>query len=446
MVSTGQAVALRGGRLIRFILLPLAVLWPQVGFACTDSDSIATMVAKVTPGVVRLIAMRPPSHKKSAKGTDVFNGLGSGYIINPSGYIGTNKHLIDGATSVFVITADGGRYRASVVGLAAQADIALLRIDVGAKLLPFVRFGDSDKVHIGDRVIAIGNPLGFGNTVTSGIISAINRDIEESPFDDYLQTDASINHGNSGGPLFNTAGEVIGMTSVLFSPDRGSAGLGFAVPSNGLQFVFDRLMKTGKVDAGRLPIRTQPVSWGLEQAFQMPDLKGALVTSVDAGLNGSIHAGDVITSFNGQEVLDPRDLARKAARLPIGSDTAVGFHRGERNETIHVTTEALPEAKPVPRDDRARALGLKLTTRHGNGRAPVVMVASVDPTGTAAESGLVQGDSLIEIQQTPISQPDEAMQALSKVASENLHFAAVLVRHAHKLVWRAVEVPNAAGF
>jgi serine protease Do len=425
------------------LLLPI-LLWPGDALARTDGESIAAMVAEVTPAVVRVVTVRPGNATKQ-RADSVATGIGAGYIMDPSGYIGTNKHLIDKATSVFVITADGARYRAKIVGVTAQADIALLRIDAGDRALPFVRFGDSDRVRVGDRVIAVGSPLGFANTVTSGIISAIHRDIMESPFDDYLQTDAAINHGNSGGPLFNEAGEVIGMNSVIFSPDRGSSGLGFAVPSNGLQFVFERLIKTGKVDAGMLPVHTQPITWGLRQALQMDDLHGAVVTSVDDSATwtpGKIQAGDVITTFNGQKVLSPSDLARKIARSPVGSDAVVELHRGDQNETVHVTIEAVPEVEPTALNGKPRTAGLTLRSEKRSNGEHVVKVTSVDRMGTAAESGIRKGDILVEIQRTAVSQPDQARQALRDVASRKRHFAAVLVRHAGKLSWIALEVPN----
>jgi serine protease Do len=442
MDKPGQANAAPGDRLIGiFIIFLLPVLlWPGDALAGSCEEPIAAMVARVMPAVVRVATVRPAQSAKPA--TD---GVGAGFIIDPSGYIGTNKHLIDGATSAFVTTADGVRYRATLVGVTAQADIALLRIDAGQKALPFVRFGDSDQVHVGDRVIAIGSPFGFAESVTSGIVSGINRDIMESPFDDYLQTDAAINHGNSGGPLFNEAGEVVGMTSVIFSPDRGSSGLGFAVPSNGLQFVFDRLIKTGKIDAGMLPVHTQSVSWDLKQAFQLQNLQGAVVKSVDNSDIKRLHqiqAGDVITKFNGQAVLDPRDLARRAARSPIGSDAMLELLRGDQNETVHVTIEAVPEAKPVILSEVPRTPGLMLTTgRRTNGKR-VVKVASVDPTGAAAESGIQKGDFLVEIQQTRVSRPDQALQLLREVGSRERHFAAVLVRHHGTLFWAALAVPE----
>src|ERR1700722_4889992 len=354
----------------------LAGLWSTSAFA--DSDKIAAIVARVSPAVVRVVTVRPPAVDQTKPENKVATAandgsttaFGSGYVIDPSGYIGTNRHVVEGASSVFVVTSDGVRHAAQIVGMPNEVDIALLRIDAGPQPLPFVQLGDSDKMQVGDEVFAIGSPFGFDNTVTAGIISGVNRNIMESPFDDYLQTDATINHGNSGGPLFSMRGEVIGMTSVIFSPDPGSSGVGFALPSSSLQFVFDRLMKTGKINAGILPIHTQAVTWMLQKALNAPDLLGALVTSVqDNGgtmLQGKIKGGDVIRTFNGETVLDPRDLAGKGARAPIGSDAALGIYRAGTNETVHVPVQALPEAKPVVLDnDGPRTLpSVPTTVRH----------------------------------------------------------------------------------
>ena len=457
MSITGSSI-LNRARHVRagIALLLLVSIGPRVTHAYAEPEPIATMVARVSPAVVRVITVRPPTHEADKPGAKVVNdspagqtstATGSGYIIDPSGYIGTNKHVIDGAISVFVVTADGIHYPATIVGMPVNADMALLRIDAGYKPLPFVRFGDSDEVRVGNRVFAIGSPFGFDNTVTSGIVSALNRDIMESPFDDYLQTDAAINHGNSGGPLFNLSGEVIGMTSVIFSPDPGSSGVGFAVPSNSLRFVFDRLMKTGKINAGMLPIHTQAVTWMLQQALNTPDLLGALVMSVqdDSGamLQGKIQAGDVIRNFNGKTVLDPRDLARMAARSPIGGDAALELYRGGENETVHVTMQAWPEAKPVVlNNDGPRTLGLELASSPGENDVPIVTVASVDPTGTAADSGIQKGDIIVEVQQTPVSSPDSALRIFRKQSSLKHRFAAVLVRHDKKLSWMSLAIPE----
>jgi serine protease Do len=438
------------------ILLSLAFVGPGIASARAEPDLSPATIARVSPAVVKVITVRPlmPEQDKPAdkvaktvglEGT--VNSSGSGFIIDPSGYVSTNKHVIEGAISVFVVTADGERYSATIVGMPSQADMALLRIDVGRKQVPFVRFGNSDDVRVGDRVFAIGSPFGFVNTVTSGIISALNRDIMESPFDDYLQTDAAINHGNSGGPLFNQAGEVIGMTSVIFSPGPASAGVGFAVPSNSLHFVYDRLMKTGEVRAGMLPIHTQPVTWMLQQALGAPTLQGALVSSVqdesDSMLRGKILPGDVILSFNGQKVQDPRDLARKAAQAPIGSEVVLELCRHGVIQTVHVTIQACPEEKPgVLTDDQRRNLGLELTSARGEHGQPIVVVTSVDPSGTAADSGIQKGDVIVQVQQTQVSEAGQALRIFWAQSSLQHRFAAVLVDHDKKLLWMSLAVPD----
>jgi serine protease Do len=432
MFKTSCAIVSRGRVVWTCIpLLLLISIVPRVTYAVAERESIAEIVAKVSPAVVRVVTVRAPkpaADKPEAEAADdqASDGpsvaFGSGYIIDPSGYIGTNKHVIDGAISVFVVTAEGIHYLAKIVGMAGQADIALLKINAGEQPLPYVRFGDSDKVRVGNRVFAIGSPLGFDDTVTSGIISALNRNITESPFDDYLQTDAAINHGNSGGPLVNMRGEVIGMTSVIFSPDPGSSGIGFALPSRSLQFVFDRLMKTGKINPGRLPVHTQAVTWTLQQALHTPDLRGALVTSVqdDSGemLQGKIKAGDVIRTFNGRPVPDPRELARQAAGSPIGSVAELELFRGGVIETVHVEIQGWPEAKPVVLDHVGpQTLGLQLTAGRGDNDGPIVTVASVDPTGSAARSGIQKGDIIVEVQQTPVSDPAAALQIFQAQAA-----------------------------
>jgi len=411
-------------------VLPLAAALRQPAVADQQPDRIATVVGKVQAAVVRVISVRPPKQEDEPTTTQVAKAsttdptttaIGSGFVIGPSGFVATNKHVIENSVAVYVATSDGVRYKATLVGTPAKADMALLKIDAGRRPLPTVRFGDSDKVQPGDTVIAIGSPFGFDNTVTAGVVSAINRDIMESPFDDYIQTDAAINHGNSGGPLFNLQGEVIGMNSVLFAPgaETGSVGLGFAIPSNSLSFVFDRLMATGVVNCGMLPIRTQQVSWMIQQAIGTPGLEGALVAALDNDgdkkMEGQIKPGDVILSFNGEKVWDPRDLARKAATAPVGSDAALLLSRGGVQQTVHVAIQAWPEEKSVlaSTDNKVQQhLGLELTSESHDGGPMMVTVASVDPTGTAADSGIRKGDIVLQVQQTPISDPAQALRIL----------------------------------
>ena len=432
------------------IALSVALILPQHARAGAPPEPIAEVVAKVKPAVVEVIVVRPKeqSDQQMAKAVAASGrratAIGSGFVIDPSGYIATNKHVIEDAVAVYVATPDGIRYQAKIVGMTAKADMALLKIDT-AKDLPAVPFGDSNAVHVGDNVIAIGSPFGFDDSVTAGIVSAVNRDIMESPFDDYIQTDAPINHGNSGGPLFNLAGEVIGMNSVLFGPGMysGSAGLGFAIPSNDLEFVMDRLMVDGKVMAGMLPIRTQQVTWMIQQAIGTPGLQGALLAALEPGgdrmMDRKIKPGDVILSFNGQTVLDPRDLARKAARTAIGSDAALTIWRGRVQQMVHVKVQAWPEAQPHLISELApRAVGLQLASAPQGG----VMISSVDPSGSAADSGIEKGDVILQIQQEPVSDPDQALHILRALSAEKRGYAIMLVTRNGDQTWIPIAIPD----
>jgi serine protease Do len=436
------------------LLLSFITVSPPVAFADLEHDPIAAIVTKVSPAVVRVVTVRRlpqaagqplATAASDTPGNRTSMALGSGFIIDRAGFIATNKHVVNGAISLFVMTADGIRYPASIVGMAGKADMALLRINAGHDL-PFVRFGDSDKMFVGDRVIAIGSPFGFDTSVSAGIISAVNRDILDSPFDAYIQTDAAINYGSSGGPLFNMSGEVIGMNSDIISPVAASAGVGFAEPSNDLQFVFDRLMRAGAIKAGMLPIRTQMVTWMMQQAIDAPDLDGAIVVSVhDQGgtmLQGKIMPGDVIRTFEGQQILNPRDLTRKVAREAPGSDAVLGIYRSGVLESAHVVIQAWPEAEPiVVDDDGPQNLGLELGSGRDESNNPIVIVTSVDPNGTAASSGIRKSDIIVEVQQTAVSQPDQAVRMFRTRSSMGRHFAAVLLKRDGTLYWLSLAVP-----
>jgi serine protease Do len=431
--------------------LCLVMQSPVSARADAPQGAIAMVVAKVKPAVVKVLSVRQAAMPPPATGTTGASASekpmvaeGSGYIIDPSGFIATNKHVIENSISVSVITDEGIRYKARIAGLTAKSDTALLKIDAG-KPLPSVQFGDSDRMRVGDTVIAIGSPFGFDDSVTSGIVSAVNRDIMESPFDDYIQTDAPINHGNSGGPLFNLSGEVIGMNSVLFGPGdfSGSIGLGFAIPSNDLRFIYQRLMVDGMVRAGMLPINTQQVKWMLQQATGAPDLSGALVTSVhingDKMMNGQVKPGDIILSFNGHTVLDPRDLARQAARMPPGSDVALEIFRDGQRLAVHAPVQAWPDGTPpVLHDAPPGNLGLDLAAASQGG----VRVAAVDPKGSAADSDIRKGDIIVQIQAQTVSGPDEALQALRSMSQAKHAYAAVLVDRDGQRTWVPVALPE----
>lgn len=475
-----------------------AIVLPVGARAEPPEHAIADIVEKVQPSVVRIISVQPPDKpnqddKNLAKAGDVQPGtapataIGSGFVFDQSGLIATNRHVVENAVSIFVGTLDGNRFRAEMVGTPAKADIAVLRINAG-RPLPALTFGDSDKMRVGDTVIAIGSPFGFDNSVTAGIVSAVNRDIMESPFDDYIQTDAAINHGNSGGPLFNLAGEVVGMTSVLFAPGNytGSVGVGFAIPSNMLNFAVDRLAKYGEVRAGMLPIRTQQVTGLMAVAIGAPGPGGALVAAMGPRgdqMKDAIRPGDVIRAFNGEAVADPRDFARKAAQAEIGSHVTLEIWRP--GAVVLADVPILPvelAARPVQvSSSPPKTLGLRFMASTGTGAAagaaasagndaslsaaaasgnrpalaaapatatapggngPGVTVEAVDPMGSAADSGLRKGDVILRVQQRDVATPEQALAALQSRAASKHPYAAVLVRRDDKETWLPVALPE----
>lgn len=419
-------------------------------------DAIADVVARVQPSVVRIVVVHPPataaepdvaaltSQQSDAASGPPVSKIGSGFVIDSAGLVATNRHVVENAVSIFVSTAEGARYRAKIVGIATKTDVALLRIDPSANI-PALPFGDSDRLRAGDTVIAIGSPFGFDNTVTAGIVSSINRDIMESPFDDYIQTDAAINHGNSGGPLFNLAGQVVGMNSVLFAPGEGSAGVGFAIPSNDLRFVLDRLMAYGDVRGGMLPIRTQQVTGLMANALGVPSVGGALIASLspDADpMDGKIQPGDVITRFNDEAVADPRDLARKAAMVAVGSKAVLALYRAGKVMTVEVPILPLEGAmQPAPSNGyHPKSLGLQFVNATRD--QPGVMLSGIDPSGSAADSGLLKGDVILRVQQQAVSTPDEALRALQSRVDAKCGYAAVLVERDSKQTWLPIALPE----
>lgn len=454
----------------------------------SSQASIADIVARVSPSVVRIIVVHPPARPEpastvvaKAKGpggtassgtgpsgtassgtapsgtgpngtaksapTDMADltpdvHVGSGFAVAP-GLIATNRHVIEGAVLVYVSTLDGARYPADIVGTAIKADIALIRIDKNAGLKPLA-FGDSDKVRQGDVVIAIGSPFGFDNSVTAGVVSSVNRDIMESPFDDYIQSDAAINHGNSGGPLFNMAGEVVGMNSVLFAPTQGFSGLGFAIPSNDLRFVLDRLEKYGETRGGMLPIRTQQVTGLMAEALGLPQAGGALVASVSDEANqmkGQIQAGDVISGIGGKPVSDPRDLARKAAVLPVDSRVMLTLWRGGTEMSVEVPVFPIEGSRDARKAMAApRLLGLHFAP--STPTAPGARLAAIDPTGTAADAGLMKGDVVLQVQQTQVASGDQVMRAIQQRIEAKRRFTALLVLRDGKPTWFPIALPD----
>ncbi len=349
---------------------------------------------------------------------------GSGFFISSDGYIVTNNHVVDHATEVTVTTSDGKTIAAKVIGTDAKTDIALLKVkDAGS--YPFVNFA-SQSPRVGDWVIAVGNPFGLGGTVTAGIVSARGRDIGSGPYDDFLQIDAPVNHGNSGGPTFNTDGEVVGVNTAIFSPSGGSVGIGFAIASDVVQNVVQQLKDSGAVARGWLGVEIQPVTPDLADSLGVKNASGALVakeTANSPAASAGVKIGDVITAVNGDAVADPKDLARRIAALGPQKTAELAIWRNGAEQTLSVKLGAMPMDKEASAEAPAKAeestpfarLGLSLErARGGEG----VAIADVDPNGVAADHGLQAGDVILEAGGKPVTRPSEVADAFAAAKAD----------------------------
>lgn len=346
------------------------------------------------------------------------NALGSGFVVSSEGLIVTNNHVIDGADEIEVEFFSGKTLPAKVIGKDDKTDIAVLKVE-SPEPLPFVKFGDSDKMRVGDWVLALGNPLGQGFSASTGIVSARNRALSGT-YDDFIQTDAAINRGNSGGPLFNMAGEVIGVNTAILSPNGGSIGIGFSMASNVVSKVVEQLEEFGETRRGWLGVKIQPVTDDIAESLGLSEAKGAMVTDVPPGpaADAGMKAGDVITSFDGGEVKDPRDLVRRVADAPVGEAVDVVVQRGGEPVDLKVTLgcRELAEGTGSGKVDSAAeatsdVMGMTLAPLTPEIAAELGMsrdmkglvVQSVDPSGAAADKGLVAGDVITEAGQQPVA-------------------------------------------
>ena len=374
--------------------------------------------------------------------------LGSGFIVDPSGYVVTNSHVVGDASKVEVTLQDDSKYPAKIVGRDPKTDLAVLKITPD-KPLPYVAFGNSSAAQVGDWVMAVGNPFGLGGTVTTGIISARGRDIHSGPFDDFMQIDAPINRGNSGGPTFNLEGEVIGINTAIYSPNGGSVGIGFAVPSNVAKTIVAQLEEHGKVSRGWLGVQIQEVTPAIAASVGLHGEQGALVSVVTPGSPGAkagVKQGDVILSFNGNEVSHLRDLPRLVAGT--APDTSATMKVWRNGETVQLQTkvgelanEQVASAGGAPDEEqptKAEALGMHFVPLTSQLRRQLqvgkdvhgVVVAQVDSGSAAEDVGLSEGDVVVAIDQQAINTPEEAAAKLNEVSKSSKKSALLLLnRH-----------------
>lgn len=443
-LHSGQDGLIARARLIWLAALSVLLVLAQVAIAQARTESLAPLAEKVSPSVVNITTTTLIEGRTGPQGIvpegspfeDFFrefqdrnkdqnrprrsSALGSGFVISEDGYVVTNNHVIDGADEIQIEFFDGKELKAKVVGTDPNTDIALLKVEADTPL-PFVSFGDSDTARVGDFVMAMGNPLGQGFSVSAGIVSARNRALSGT-YDDYIQTDAAINRGNSGGPLFNMDGQVIGVNTAILSPNGGSIGIGFSMASNVVKRVVDQLKEYGETRRGWLGVRIQDVTDDVAEAIGLAKASGALITDVPDGpaKEAGLLSGDVILTFDGVDVKDTRALVKQVGNTAVGKAVRVTIYRDGATKTVLVTlgrreevertVPAAMDGDQAPEERQKEVLGLTLTLPTDEMRSELnipegmtgLVVVDVDESTEAFEKGLRAGDLITEAGQQKV--------------------------------------------
>jgi serine protease Do len=496
-----RSTTLRSARALAFVLaaalaVPAVAVTAPPAQARPAPDSFADLAARLLPGVVNIsssqtvtadkgehpgagpeVPLFPPGspfeqffkdfmerQRRQGHGENSpprkMQSLGSGFIIDPSGIVVTNNHVIDGADEITVVLHDGTSLKATLVGRDQRTDVAVLKV-TPEKPLPFVEFGDSDASRVGDWVLAIGNPFGLGGTVTAGIVSARGRDIQQGPYDNFIQTDAPINKGNSGGPLFNMDGQVIGINTAIYSPSGGSIGIGFSIPANLAKNVVAQLREYGHAKRGWLGVKIQQVTPDIAESLGLKEPSGALVAGVEGdgpAAKAAIKNGDIILRFADQDVKEMKTLPRIVAETDINKTVPVTVWRDGKELVLNVTvgelteeqqaSAAAPEKPETTKTLELAGLGLTLSPITSEGRdkfqiAPDqkgVLITDVGQGTPAADRGLKPGDVIVEVQQEEVATPGDVQDRVEKVKKSGKSSVLMLVQSGDGLRWVPLSV------
>lgn len=399
----------------------------------------------------RFFGQPMPSPRKQPPGR--MQGLGSGFVIDPSGYVVTNAHVVGGADKIEVVFQDGDRLDAELVGIDAKTDLAVIKVE-SDKPLTALAWSDSDKVRVGDKVVAVGNPFGLGSTVTAGIVSATGREIGSGPYDDFIQVDAPINRGNSGGPTFDLDGNVIGVNSMIFSPSGGSVGIGFAISSNLAKSVTAELIESGSVERGWIGVGIQQMDEELRASFGLEDRDGALVSQVMAdgpAEKAGLQAGDVILSFDDHDIARLTQLTRAVAETDPGDTAELVIWRDGKEQKLTLEVGEMPSdqqvasAEPADKVDQPR-LGLALAPLTDEARSELNLSEDVEGavvkqvvSGSPAEAkGIERGDVIVAVGEQKVDGPQPVIEAVGKAAKDGAKSVTLLVARGEAQRWVAV--------
>ena len=389
----------------------------------------------------------PPSEAQSPKSDDDFN-LGSGFFISGDGYIVTNNHVIANSANIEVRTADGRTFQAKVVGTDSQTDLALIKITARDEF-SYVRLASAEP-RIGDWVLPIGNPFGLGGTVTAGIVSARGRDIGEGPYSEFIQIDAPVNEGDSGGPTFNVRGEVVGVNTLIYSPSGGSVGVAFDVPAETVRLVVRELKEKGRVTRGWIGVQIQSVTWAIAEALGLETARGVLVAQIEArspAETGGVEVGDIVTSVNGKDAADARDFAKTIAAIPPGTSAELGIVRNGQKTALAVRVGELsnvlaPRIQEQVLPSEKSALGLTLAparSRPGLGDRGVVVI-DIGPDSSAANADLQTGDVILSVRGQAVDRPADISKLVNEARALSKRFVLAFVKRADATRYVAIAI------
>jgi serine protease Do len=423
-------------------------------FARAMGAGDVTVVQTATPAVVNIALWKARPPTKTGDLPRRVKTYGSGFIVDPSGIIVTNRHVIDGALSIKVIFDNGDQLKGELVGAAPMLDIAVIKVHADHPL-PALKWGDSEALRVGHSVLTIGNPLGLGMSVSAGIVSALNRNIEDTPYDNYIQTDSAINHGNSGGPMVDLNGEVVGVDTALYNPDEagGFIGIGFAIPAQFAKVVVDRLLDPSHPKPGWVGVTLQDLTQELSVALGMGGAKGAIVAAVDD--SGPAHAAglrpsDIVLAINGLRLTDARAYLRTIVQIPVGQQAALTVWRAGKEQTVAASVAEWPNFMTVPSASMVEKMntmmpdpGLQLAllndearTQYGiDAKVKGVLISSVEKGSEAADLEIVPGNVVTFVQDIPVTTPDEVRDVIRKAYDGGRPFLAVLIQTAKGARW-----------